>query len=935
MRYLTTALLLLFWLPLATATPPFPHAGSNLPADPAITWGTLDNGLRYAIMPHAEPPERVSLRLLVQAGSLQETEDQRGLAHFLEHMAFNGSTHYPPGELIDYLQRIGMSFGADTNAHTSFDETVYKLELPRNSEDYLREGLQVMRDYAGELLLRDEEIERERGVILSELRSRDTVSYRAYVAHWEFLLGQTLLPQRFPIGLEEVIRNADRDDFVDYYRTWYRPERIALVVVGEVTPETMIPLIEEHFADLKAALPAHESLPLGELSNPGLAVHLHYDAEAPVTEVSLLSLRPFTELDDRAQRLRSIQRAATNGILDRRLERLSRADGAVFTEGSAFHWDYLDFFEMSGIELTCPPENWAETLALAEQELRRALEHGFTESELAEAKANLQQSAVQALQTAPTRKSRSLSSAIADSLSEGKVFTSPEQDLALVEAALAALTPEHALAVFRDAWSDPDRFVLVSGNADVADAETALRETFEASQQVPVEPPENAALEAWAYADWGRPGELQREIVLDTIEARQAVFTNEIRFNFKQTDFEANTVHVSVSFGGGRQSLPGYLNGLDWLAAETFVEAGLEAHRWDDVQRLMAGRNVSVNLSIGEAYQTLSGRTTPDDLLTQLQLLAAYTLKPGWRSEALAPAQRRIAERYQELRHTPGGVLSNEVEQLISGGSPRFGYPAQDTIAAWTLDDVQRWLAPQLQHAYLEITVVGDLDYETAREAVAATFGALPQRSDAPAPHNDAHRHAVFPRSLREATLGVKTTIPKAYALVYWPTQDMSDISRVRRLNVLSQVFDDRLRKTVREALGEGYSPYARHLASEFHPGYGYLMGLNIADPEKADEVTALMQQIGQELGQGNVTDDELLRAKEPLEKFLEEYLRSNRYWLSRVLEHSQAYPRQIAWAETIEADYAAITVEEINALASEYLHQAPALQVVIEPEVP
>ncbi|HEV8185394.1 MAG TPA: pitrilysin family protein, partial [Chthoniobacterales bacterium] len=244
MIYLLARLLLLLAIsatsaPAKTAPPakplPFPHETSDLKPDPAAHFGKLKNGVRYVVLPNHEPKGRASLRLLVLAGSLHETEEQRGLAHFLEHMAFNGSTHYPPGTLVEFFQRMGMSFGGDTNANTGFERTVYLLELPRADDATLTEGLRVFRDYAGGLLLTEPEIERERGVILSEKRASDSVGFRTFVAQFEAMLGTTLLPKRIPIGTPEVITRAQRDRFTDFWNAWYRPEKIVVVVAGDFT----------------------------------------------------------------------------------------------------------------------------------------------------------------------------------------------------------------------------------------------------------------------------------------------------------------------------------------------------------------------------------------------------------------------------------------------------------------------------------------------------------------------------------------------------------------------------------------------------------------------------------------------------------------------------------------------------------------------------
>src|SRR2546430_2471050 len=210
----------------------FPQQESDLKADPAARFGRLESGVRYVVLSNHEPRGRASLRLLILAGSLNEKDDQRGLAHFLEHMAFNGSTHYPPGTLVEFFERMGMKLGADANANTDFDHTLYLLDLAHSDNATLAEGLRVFRDDADGLLLTDDEINRERGVILSEKRARDSIGYRTFVARFDAMLGTTLLPRRLPIGLTDVITNAKRERFVDFWNTWYRPEKMVVIVVG-------------------------------------------------------------------------------------------------------------------------------------------------------------------------------------------------------------------------------------------------------------------------------------------------------------------------------------------------------------------------------------------------------------------------------------------------------------------------------------------------------------------------------------------------------------------------------------------------------------------------------------------------------------------------------------------------------------------------------
>ncbi len=246
--YFTSSHLLTAEEKLPSFSNPFPHEKSDLKPDPNLIFGKLSNGFRYVLMKNQEPKDRVSIQLDIQAGSLQEKDNQQGIAHYIEHMIFNGSEHFAPGELIKYFQSIGMSFGPDANGHTSFDETVYNILLPDGTEESLKKGLSVMQDYACGALLLESEIEQERGIILAEKQLRDSVEYRTYVASMKFSFEGSLISERLPIGTEEDIKNANQQILKNYYDTWYRPENMILIMAGDFDSAMAESLIKSSYS---------------------------------------------------------------------------------------------------------------------------------------------------------------------------------------------------------------------------------------------------------------------------------------------------------------------------------------------------------------------------------------------------------------------------------------------------------------------------------------------------------------------------------------------------------------------------------------------------------------------------------------------------------------------------------------------------------------
>ncbi|MBK9991701.1 MAG: insulinase family protein [Verrucomicrobia bacterium] len=939
--------------------PRFGQETSDLQPEAAARFGTLPNGLRYVVMANKEPKDRASLRLVVMAGALHEADDQRGLAHFLEHMAFNGSTHYAPGTLVEFFQRMGMSFGGDTNAYTSFDHTAYMLELPDTKPATLDEGFRVFGDYADGLLLLDNELNRERGIILSEKRARDSVEYRQFVAEFDFVLAGTLLPLRMPIGLPAVIENAPRERFTDFYNTWYRPERMAVVVVGDFDPAIVEKQIVAAFSTIKPRSAARLAPDLGQIASfKSVRVTYHHEPEATSTAIAIQTVTPYAdEPDTAAKRLEQLPRELAVAMLNRRLSILAKKEGAPFNAGKADISENFDFLRNASIDLTCKPELWRDALGVAEQELRRALQYGFQPAELAEAVANLRNSLDQAAKSASTRHSEELASGIIEALTEGSVFTSPADDQKLYAPALDKITLAQCADALRNAFAASGRFVTVMGNAKIGpsdvgavppprDAQSAPSETtpeaqittvYEKSLATTVAAPEQVAEAIFGYTHFGPDGTIKENKHVDDLDLTLITFANGVRLNLKKTDFEANKIHIAVRIGTGQLTEPKDKPGLSFFTNSTFTAGGLGQHSVDDLQRILAGKTVQVGFTVGSDALILGGfkprelvPTNREDLLLQLQLLAAYVTDPGYRPESIRVAKKGFEQLYLRLDHTPNGPLQRDVPRLLASGDPRFGAPPQDALFARTLDESRAWLAPQLAQGPIEIAIVGDLDPDATIAAVAATFGALPPRAAKPA--LEAERKVSFPAAFAK-DFAVQTEIPKGVVALYWPTTDGRDIRIVRRLNLLASVLSDRLRVKIREELGESYSPQAISNPSETYRDYGLLFTMVTIDPAKAEQIATATLAIADDLVKNGVNADELERAKKPVLTMLRESARANPYWLNAVLGSAQEFPQRLDWCRSRYSDNEGVTAAELSELAKKYLSSDHAFRVVVVPE--
>ncbi|MEP6956039.1 MAG: insulinase family protein, partial [Chthoniobacterales bacterium] len=679
--------------PAPSKSLPFPHETSDLTPDPAAHFGTLANGLRYVVRPNPEPKGRASLRLMVLAGSLQETDDQRGLAHFLEHMAFNGSTHYAPGTLVEFFQRMGMSFGGDTNANTSFDRTIYLLELPRADDATVAEGLRVFRDYAGGLLLSDEEIERERGVILSEKRVSDSVGFRTFRARFEAMLGTTRLPRRVPIGEPAVIEHAPRERFADFWNTWYRPEKMLVVAVGDFAdPAAVEKIISEAFEGLTPRAPARPDPSLGKLAKfEGVRAIFHAEPEAPATNVSLTSITPYAhEQDTAARQIKRVPRSLALAMLNRRFSILAKKEDAPFVSAGASVSESFDFLRDASVHISCKPEQWKAALAVGEEELRRALQHGFTPAELQEATANMLNRLEQAEKTVSTRHSSAVADEIVETVLDGDVLTTPADDLKLIKPVLEKITPAECVAELKTAFEAKGRFVMVTGNVLIeGDASAAIKSAYQQAHAVAVKAPAADETGAWAYTDFGPPGEIEHREHIDDLDLELVTFKNGVRLNLKKTDFEAGRISLSARVGNGAITEPAQQPGLSALAGGTFTAGGLGKHSADDLRNLLAGKNVGWSFSTNYDTLSFSGGTTQADLLLEFQLLTAELMDPGYRPEALRVARKGLEQMYLSFAHTASGPLATEVARLLASGDRRFGMPDKPVMLARNLEEVK------------------------------------------------------------------------------------------------------------------------------------------------------------------------------------------------------------------------------------------------------
>jgi zinc protease len=915
----------------------WPHEQSELKPDPNLVFGRLENGFRYVLMENNRPKNRVSLHLYVNAGSLNETDEQQGIAHYLEHMLFNGSIHFPPGELVRYFQNIGMQFGNDANAHTGFNETVYDVILPSGDKASIQKGLLVVKDYANGALLLEEEVNRERGVILAEKRSRDSAGYRTFKATLNFELPDFLASRRMPIGKSEVIQKTDRALLKDYYDAWYRPDNTVLVMVGDFSVHGTEGLVRKAFEDFKPRAKAPVPQELGTIDHEGVKAFYHHEPEDGGTTVSIEVLRSHIPVSDSLQLRKSrLVEGISNQIFQNRLDSNLKKANVPYISAIIGSGVYLNHIRYAEVSADCSAGEWEATLTVLERELRRAEKYGFTGLELSRVKKDILNQLDNAVREAPTRDSTRLARRIIRDLSRNEVTLSPEQKKTMVAPMIEAVSLQDAHKAFRDAWATNHRLILVTGNTQIVtrasqSPEESIEMVYRSSMDSKVKRPEENVSIVFPYLEKPKDiGTIVSKEISEDLGIHQIQLDNGIGVNLKPTDFKSNEVLATLTFGLGKASEPKKFPGISMLAEGTLEESGLGRMDSEELARAMAGTSTYVDFRISEDHFQFFGETVTDELDLLFQLLHAHIIDPAFRDDALSLAKERLRQGYESLSKSIDGAMRIEGLNILAGGDSRFGMPAFEKIEAIETEDIRQWIGPLLAHAPLELSIVGDFERDRAIALAKRYLGSMQNRSGF-----SGNARTDLP-DLPTGTvnrINVNTQIPKAMVVAAWKTDDFWNIHRTRRLSVLADVFSERLRLRIREKLGASYSPFAFNRASRAYPGYGvFQANINVA-PDQTETVLSEVKAIATDLAQQGVSEDELKRAIEPILNSIKTLRQTNGYWLNSVMKNAKAHPQQLDWARHFVKDYAAITAKELNELSAFYLTEERAAAVIVAPQ--
>ncbi|MBB4307743.1 zinc protease [Rhizobium leguminosarum] len=899
-----------------TLSTPWPQTQSDLKADSNVHFGTLANGMRFAIMRNATPPGQAAIRFRIGSGSLEENDNQQGLAHFLEHMAFKGSTHVAEGEMIRILQRKGLAFGPDTNAHTSYDETVYALDLPEVDADTLSTGLMLMRETASELTLDAGALDRERGVILSEERLRDTPQYRAGLGIMNSLLAGRRAAMRPPIGKADIISNAPVDLVRDYYRANYRPDRATLMVVGDIDPAAMEVEIRQRFGDWRAVGPAPAQPDLGTLETKGESADVLV-VPGGMTNIQIAWTRPYDAAPDMfAKRRAQLIEDLGLMVLKRRVSTLASKADAPFISAGVGSQDLLDSAHVILIAANSEPDKWRAALTAIDLEQRRIQKFGVSQAEIDREILEYRSALQAALAGAATRTTTDIASMLASSVDDNQVFTSPAEDLSLFETITNGVTAAEVNQALQHAFSgNGPQLVLQTAQSPQGGAET-VRQVYDASKAIAVSAPSSAADVAWPYTHFGEPGTVVERRAVDDLGLTMVRFSNGVRLTVKPTKLRANEVLVREDIGRGRLDLPRDRPAPIW-ASPAVALSGVNAMDYQDIQKALTANIVGIDFSVGDGSFKFDGRTRTEDLATQLQLMTAYTSDPAYRPEAFKRVQQAYLSGIDQYQATPGGVVSRDLGGLVHSGDPRWTFPGRAQLSAAKPEDFEALFRPMVSSGPIDITIVGDVTVDDAIRLTAETFGALPPRLQT-APSND-QGNVHFPANNKPVVQTHSGRADSAAAIVGAPVGDLlSDLPRSFTANIAVQIFQNRLIDQFRTAEGASYVLEGDVNLSRELPGFGYAYFYVETNPAKIARFYALVDETADDLRSHDVSTDELARARGPIIETLKHQRQGNEYWIE-YLRGAQTDSRRLDRIRDNLSGYDKVTAGDIRAFAATY----------------
>lgn len=924
---IAASLLLLSGAPARSAEP------TPLPTHQSVVSGVLKNGMGYKVLRHTNPPGRVVMWIHISSGSLNETDRQRGIAHYLEHMAFNGSEHFPPGSVVDFFQGLGMTFGRDQNAFTSFDQTTYQLTLPDTKVETLDKGLTFFGDVAFRLSLVPDEIEKERQIIMEEKRTREGGAQRVQNYIFERLAPGSIFGQRLPIGVDETILGVQRQDFVDYYSKWYTGSNMTVMVVGDIDPGVAVERIKAlmDVGDLKPA-PADQDVGLKPAEAPRAIIA--QDKEVRSANVSINRIDPPRRAATTREILRDelVELIGTQAF-NRRLDRKISAGGMKSLGVFASAANLAQVMKWVQVSARGEPASWRELLAEAATELQRVRLHGFDDTEIGDVVRQMISQAELSASREATAASGQLISQMNARVAAGDPVMSAAQRLSVLGEILPSVSTSEVSERFAAVFEPINATFILQLPADAsAPSESELIEL--GTELLKARPEKEGAAERAAsiLEELPAPGAVVQSSVHASTGITSAWLANGVRVHQRTMDYKKDQVGVRITLAGGRIHETAANRGVSEAASIAWGKPATRRLTSTQVRDLMTGKKVNVGGGAGPDAFTLSISGSPDDLEAGFQLVHALLTEPVIEAPAFDQWQRQQIQGIEGRKVSPQGVAGETIPRTIYPKGEVRPLPLEkENVEAIGPAAAQAWLDKTIRTAPIEVAIVGDLSRERAMELVARYLGSLPSRPRISSSTLDELRRVERPVGPLTAEREIQTESNLALVLSGFFGADIDNVRDSRRLQAASQIIRTRMFKRIREEEALAYSPGASSTPGNEFPGYGMFFFFSTTAPEKAQRLLDVVGETYDALAKEAPGEEELEVIKKQTATSLETQMKEPDWWLSRIAG-LDFRDQRIDDIEGLPGFMAAMTGEEIRACFARYYTPETTIRILIRP---
>ena len=911
-----------------------PNLAGPLPLDPLVTTGTLENGLRYYVRVNHRPENRAELRLVVNAGSVLEDDDQLGLAHFVEHMAFNGTERFPRQQLVDYLERVGMRFGPDLNAYTSFDETVYELHVPTDTASVMVKAFEILEDWAHRQLFDAEQIDDERGVVMEEWRLGRGAGARIRDKQFPTLFKDSRYSERLPIGKPSVLESFDHDALKRFYRDWYRPDLMAVIAVGDFDRDTIVQMIEDRFSNWTGLADPRPRIVYPVPDHESTLVTIATDKEATSSSVSLYYLQPPEgEIDVGGYRKLIVERLY-NRMLNQRLFELTQQADPPFLYGSSGQGRLIRSKEVYVLGAGVADGGIARGLYALLTEAERVARYGFTATELERNKVEL----LRRLERDHAERDKTNSGQYAYEYVDAFLYNDPIPGIVLEyelhQRFLPDITLDETNRLAREWLSDRNRVILVSAPEKPGvqvPSEDQLLAVFEEVNESDLSPYVEVVDDDPFIVDLPAAGTIAQESEFEDLGVTVWELSNGVRVLLKPTDFKDDQIVFRASSPGGTSLAPDS-NFIAASTAATVVAAGgMGRFSLVDLQKKLAGKAVSVSPNVGSFYEGLGGSASPDDVETLFQLVYLLFTEPRRDSTSYLAFRSQVKSVLANRSSSPAAAFQDTLSVTLAQHHFRARPPTNEIYDEMDLDKSFRFYQDRFSDAGdFTFVFVGNVDVDKTKQLVLQYLASLPSEG-------------------REETwrdLGIRPPTTKVERIVRRGMEPRSQTSIVftgpleftrqnrHRISSLIQVLRLRLRERLREVLSGTYSVSVAGSADrEPQPSYSIHISFG-ADPDRLEELTSEVFDEIRKLVDKGPDQSDIDKIKEQQRRDRETNIKQNRFWLNQLLAYDRygLDPRAIlTYNELIDE----LTIADVQSAALKYLPLDNYIRVSLYPEKP